>query len=201
MVNKHELQRRVEGIAFKAALRSTDPDRHKCFVSYHHDDQDEVEEFIAKFGSAFIAKAVGVADEDDFIGSDNTSYVMRQIRERYLTDSTVTIVLVGRCTWARRYVDWEIMSSLRDDAKNNRSGLMGITLPSAAKAGGKKTPARLNDNLPAEKGDDSYARWWKYPISTSQLKRYIEDAYGARDGRAILVENGRERFSSNRACA
>jgi molybdopterin biosynthesis enzyme len=23
--------------------------RHKCFISYHHDDEDEVEEFIEEF--------------------------------------------------------------------------------------------------------------------------------------------------------
>lgn len=122
---EHDLQRRVEAAAFKAALRSADSTRHKCFVSYHHSDQEEVEAFVESFGEEFIAKAVGVSDEDDFIDSDDTDYVMRKIREKYLTDSTVTIVLVGKCTWARRYVDWEIMSSLRNDSKNKRSGLRG----------------------------------------------------------------------------
>ncbi|WP_372493341.1 TIR domain-containing protein [Janibacter melonis] len=38
---------------------------------------------------------------------------MDRIRTKYLGDSSVTIVLVGSCTWARRYVDWEVYSSLR----------------------------------------------------------------------------------------
>ncbi len=76
--------------------------RHKCFVSFHHADEDEVAKFIEDFEDAFIPKVLGVSDEDDFIDSDDTDYVMDQIREKYLTDSTVTIVLVGKCTWARR---------------------------------------------------------------------------------------------------
>ena len=94
--SKHDLQRRVEAIAFKAALRRGDSTRHKCFVSYHHANQDEAEECIERFGKEFIAQAVGVSDEDDFVDSDGTDYVMRRIREKYLTASTVTIVLVGR---------------------------------------------------------------------------------------------------------
>jgi Thoeris protein ThsB, TIR-like domain len=98
--------------------------RHKCFVSFHHDDETEVEKFIEDFEEIFIPRVLGVSDEDDFIDSDDTGYVMDQIREKYLTDSTVTIVLVGKCSWARRYVDWEVYSTLRNDKKNRRSGLL-----------------------------------------------------------------------------
>jgi hypothetical protein len=118
--------------ATKAEAKSDDPTRHKCFVSYHADDADEVTDFIDDFGHVFIPRVIGVSDEDDFIDSSDVDYVMDCIREKYLTDSTVTIVLVGKCTWARRYVDWEIYSTLRNDKKNRRSGLMAVTLPSAA---------------------------------------------------------------------
>jgi hypothetical protein len=198
--SKHELQRRIEGIAFRAALRSDDTTRHKCFVSYHHEDQAEVETFIQSYGEVFIAKALGVSDEDDFINSDDTDYVMRRIREEYLTDSTVTIVLVGKCTWARRYVDWEIMSSLRNDSKNRRSGLLGITLPSAAQYAGKKPPERLSANLSGANGDEGYARWKKYPTAKSSLRSWIDDAFSARDDRGHLVRNAGPRFKSNRTC-
>lgn len=197
---KHDLQRRVEAIAFKAAARSSDPTRHKCFVSYHHEDQSEVEAFIDSFGDVFIAKAVGVSDEDDFIDSDDTDYVLRQIREKYLTDSTVSIVLVGKCTWARKYVDWEIMSTLRNDSANKRSGLIGITLPSAADYSGKMPPDRVADNVEGTNGDEGYARWKKYPGDKGSLRSWIDDAFDARDSRASLVENSRARFLSNRTC-
>ena len=69
--------------------------RHKCFVSFHQEDETEVEKFIDDFEDVFIPRILGVSDEDDFIDSNDTEYVMDQIREKYLTDSTVTIVLVG----------------------------------------------------------------------------------------------------------
>lgn len=84
--------------------------RHKVFISYHHDDQKEVEDFVKTFAderNVFIARALAVGMEQDIIDSDNADYVMQRIRKLYLKDSTVTIVLIGKCAWARRYVDWE----------------------------------------------------------------------------------------------
>src|SRR4051812_34087302 len=68
--------------------------RHKCFVSYHHADQAECEQFIDSFEDVFVPRVLGVSDEGDFIDSDDSDYVMDEIREKYLTDSTVTIILV-----------------------------------------------------------------------------------------------------------
>ena len=47
------------------------------------------------------------------IESDVVEYIMRRIRENYVTGSSCTIVLVGRDTWARKYVDWEIDATLQ----------------------------------------------------------------------------------------
>jgi hypothetical protein len=172
--------------------------RHKCFISYHRDDAREVESFIERFdddGNIFMSRVLGVAGQD-LIGSNDASYIMRAIRERFLRDSTVTIVMIGRCTWTRRFVDWEIASTLRNDANNKRSGLMAVTLPSVASSS-KKLPPRLKDNWD---GRNRYARWWKYPTSASQLAGHIEDAHEARDSRYDLIINSRQLFGSNRSC-
>lgn len=171
--------------------------RHKCFVSFHQADEGEVQSFIESFEDAFIPRVLGVSDEDEFIKSTDTDYVMEQIREKYLTDSTVTIVLVGKCTWARRYVDWEVYSSLRNDSKNRRSGLMAITLPSAADHASKQLPPRVDDNV---NGDKGYARWWKYPSSVSSLQGLIEEAFQARTNKADKIDNSRERKLNNSSC-
>ncbi|MDO8585962.1 MAG: TIR domain-containing protein [Armatimonadota bacterium] len=175
--------------------------RRKCFISYHKDDRKEVEAFIKKFDEeekVFISRSVGVSDDDqDLIDSENWDYVMKRIREKYLTDSTVTIVLIGKCTWSRRFVDWEIASTLRDDPNNKRSGLMAITLPSIANSSDKKLPPRLDDNVDGEKG---YARWWKYPGTADQLRNLIEIAFDARTSKEDLVNNGRERKKHSSHC-
>lgn len=183
--------------AVAAELKSEDPTRHKCFLSYHADDVDEVVAFLDSFGHVFIPRVIGASDEDDFISSEDTDYVMDCIRETHLRDSTVTIVLIGRCTWARRYVDWEVYSSLRNDKKNRRSGLMAITLPSVSSYSERSLPARVDDNFD---GSDGYARWWKYPSSAEVLASRIETAFTERTTRADLIDNSRSRRQRNASC-
>ncbi len=175
--------------------------RRKCFISYFHEDQDEVDAFVQKFDEdkdVFITKGVGIGD-DDIIDSEDKNYIMRRIREKHLVDSTVTIVLLGRCTWTRRYVDWEIASTLRNDANNKRSGLLAIDLPSRA---GKTTklPDRFKDNGYVSETGKGYAKWYKYPSSADKLAAWIEDAFDARDSRADQIDNTRDLFKNNRTC-
>lgn len=175
--------------------------RHKVFISYHKDDKDEVEEFIKTFDEekdVFIARAVGVSMSQDIIDSDNTDYVMRRIRELYLKDSTVTIVLLGKCTWSRRFVDWEIQASLRQGETVKPNGLLGIKLPSYNNNG---YPDRLNKNLRQnDQQEDCYARVINYPTRKDTLANAIEDAFNARTSRNKLIVNPRDRFTYNRTC-
>lgn len=175
--------------------------RHKVFISYHHDDQKEVDDFINTFESerhVFIRRGLGIGIADDIIDSDNTDYIMQRIRELYLKDSTVTIVLIGKCTWARRFVDWEIQSSLRQGKTVTANGLLGVKLESYRK---NDYPNRLNLNL-HEKGtsDPCYARAIAYPQRKDILASYIEDAFQARTKRDHLIVNPRERFKYNKQC-
>ena len=55
--------------------------------------------------------------------------IRQEIRDRYLRDSTVTIVLVGTETKQRKHVDWEIYSSMYDGSVNKQSGIVVINLP------------------------------------------------------------------------
>ncbi len=165
--------------------------RRKCFISYHHADEGEVQEFIQTFDhdqDVLIARGIGASMSGDIINSLNADYIKSQIRSKYLQDTTVTIVMVGRETWGRRFVDWEIAASLRNTTTSSASGLMAITLPSAANYVGKQLPARVQDNFDGESG---YARWWKYPNSSAGLATLIEEAYSARTVLANLRDNSR----------
>ncbi|AFR46712.1 TIR domain-containing protein [Gordonia sp. KTR9] len=194
----HYQQRQLEQFAASVAARKLDSTRHKCFVSYHAEDSSEVAEFIEQFGTEFIAKTVGVTDEDDFIDSQDTDYVMNQIRTKYLGDSTVTIALMGKCTWARRYVDWEIYSSLRDSKLSKVNGLLAIQLPS-----GGDLQARVEDNVSrnASGTDTGYARWFSYPATKTSLRAWISDAYDARTTRRDLINNTRPRRLRSASCS
>ncbi len=168
---------------------------HKCFISYHHDDQQYVNQFVRTFdilNNCFIHRAVGVMD-DNIINSTDTDYIMRRIRELYLADSTVTIILIGGCTWSRKYVDWEIASTLRNDPNNKRSGLIGIFLPYVSSR--MLVPPRLQDNI-----NSGYAQVFDYPKYAWQLTNWIEAAFNARFDSKKSVDNTRDLFGKNKQC-
>lgn len=197
----HWQQERLQKVALTAAARKHDTSRHKVFVSYHAADTDEVEQFLEDFGTEFIAKTVGVTDEDDFIDSQDTGYIMDRIRTKYLGDSSVTLVLVGSCTWARRYVDWEVYSSLRSSKHSKVNGLLAVQLPSVSGS----TPtlqARVSDNVErdAEGRNLGYARYYVYPGSKNTLRSWIDDAFAARTSRALLINNTRARRQRSATC-
>ena len=174
--------------------------RHRVFISYHHANQREVDDFVTTFSDerhVFIKRGLGEEMSQDIINSTNTTYVMNRIRSLYLGNSTVTIVMIGRCTWARRYVDWEIQASLRAGAATTRNGLLGIVLPSAAR--NPTAPNRLNLNL-SRNPAVAYARWYDYPQRRDALAGWIDDAFRARISRGHLIVNPRDRFVNNRQC-
>lgn len=173
--------------------------KHRVFISYHHEDQKEVDEFIKTFSderNVFTYRALGVMS-NDIINSKDPKYVMSQIRKNYLKDSVVTIVLIGKCTWSRRYVDWEIKTSLRQ-GEYTPNGLLGILLPSMGDTA--QPPQRLKDNLLGNNADEGYARWYIYPDRKDSLNNWIEDAFNARKNRANLIVNSAEMFKYNKSC-
>jgi hypothetical protein len=174
--------------------------KRKVFISFHQKDRREVDDFIERWSvkeGVFIPKALGVSDNDDFVNSTDPEYVMSKIREKYLGDSTVTILLIGKCTHSRRYVDWEIKASLRQGENYTPNGLVGILLPSCGNSA--HLPPRFKDNWQKEE-NNCYARYRAYPASSQQLADWIEDAYNARTTRAHLIQNRADMMKYNSKC-
>jgi antiphage defense system Thoeris ThsB-like protein len=168
--------------------------RRKVFISYFHGNRDWAQYFVNSFGAAngiFIPKALGLDyDGADRIDSQNTDYVMNQIRERCIDDSSVQIVLIGTCTHSRRYIDWEIKRSLLAG-----NGLLGIVLP-------PNTSTHLPERFQANWSQDGsgYAQFRAYPQDGSQLRGWIEQAYEARALHTFLAKNASEVWARNRVC-
>ena len=102
---------------------------HKVFVSYHHKRDQQYKEALVEFGerhSVFVDRSVDTGDIPD---EWTDQQIRRKIRDQYLRDSTVTVVLVGAETERRKHVDWEIHSSMYDGSVNHRSGIVVINLP------------------------------------------------------------------------
>ncbi|MHC4662669.1 MAG: TIR domain-containing protein [Planctomycetota bacterium] len=157
---------------------------HKCFASYHAADKKAVDDFCEKVGGSFIRR--GVKMEEDIADSEDTDYVMRRIRELYLQDSTVTIVLIGKCTWARRFVDWKVQAFLRQPKDEYPNGLVAIQLWDSYSI----LPDRVKLNV-----DSGYAKFYKYPKSSTSLANMIDEAWNAWFDKANLIKNPGERYS------
>ena len=102
---------------------------HKVFISYHHaNDQWYKDNLVSmgKYHKIFIDQSVDTGDISDNL-SDPA--IREKIRDDYLRDSTVTIVLVGLETKRRKHVDWEIYSSMIDGKVNKKSGILVVNLP------------------------------------------------------------------------
>jgi hypothetical protein len=175
------------------------PVRRKVFISYFSKDRDEVNKFVnqwANIEKVFIPKVIGVKDNDDLINSTNSDYIMSQIRKKYLGDSTVTIVLIGSCTHSRRYIDWEIKSSLRRGSYIP-NGLIGILLRSCGERA--HLPPRFDENW-NQKSQECYARYHYEPKNAHQLRQWINDAHEARTSRADFIQNSSDMMKYNAKC-
>ena len=174
--------------------------RHRVFISYHDEDREHRDRFVRNMGDSIIDCSVQVDDIDDTNLQVDT--IRRNIRDDYIADATVTIVLVGQCTWQRKHVDWEIGSSLRDTRNNSRCGLLGIILPNHSDHGRtnyrpRLVPPRLADNC---QGGDPYARIYDMPGSwiESSVRRWVHQAF-LRRRNDPPPDNSRPQFGRNRS--
>ena len=184
------------------------PVKRKVFISYCHLNQLEANTFAERWKNVFIPRALGTTFSDDIINSTNPEYVMSQIRQKYLGDSTVTIVLIGSCTHSRRYVDWELKASLKQ-GDSTPNGVFALLLPSAQLPEGRiftKTqsryppiPNRLDLNY-APNNVLKYARYFTMPTSDKGMRAHIEDAFSARTSRASAIVNPSDMMKYNAVC-
>ena len=104
--------------------------QHKVFISYRHKNDQVYKEELLRANREypmFIDASVDTGDISDDLNDQTTRQL---IRDSYLRDSTVTILLVGTETKRRKHIDWEIYSSMIDGTVNKKSGILVVTLPS-----------------------------------------------------------------------
>ena len=103
---------------------------HKVFISYHHANDQYYEEQLLSLNDRFDIFIDQSVDTGDISDDLDDATIREKIRDEYLRDSSVTILLVGLDTKKRKHVDWEIYSSMYDGKVNKRSGVLVINLPS-----------------------------------------------------------------------
>jgi hypothetical protein len=107
--------------------------RHKCFISFKKEDEGYKKE-IQRWNEG---NKIDMIDKslNEAIDSEYPDYVMRKIREDYLSDSTVTIFLIGMNSAEvlgveeQQYIKRELQASLYNGDGNTRNGILGVVLP------------------------------------------------------------------------
>ena len=172
--------------------------RHKVFISYHHDrDQKYKDWLLETMSSDIVDSSVRDGDIDDRLSTED---IWEHIRDEFIADATAMIVLIGRDTWSRKYMDWEIGSALNKSKNNSRCGVLGIILPDHPDYRKKYhapnlLPPRLAANIG---GDDPYVRLYDWPGdgSLSVIRDWVHTAFERREGPP--PDNYSKRFKINR---
>jgi len=159
--------------------------KRRVFISYHH----KLDQYHCDFLSMHFSKNLKVFTDrrlDEPVRSDDPEYVIRKIREDYIQGSSITIVLCGKETHKRKYVDWEIASTL-----HHEHAILGIRLP-----GCTIMPERLYQNYSS--GYAHMINWnpllWK--LNPSQFIQEIKIAI-QRSNTKSLIRNSASQMARN----
>jgi len=171
--------------------------KHKVFISFHSADIKYKDEFEKLFHYTFDIIVSRSVQENDISNNVSTETVRQKIRDEYLRDSTVTVVLIGANTWQRKHVDWEISSSIRKTEFSSRSGLLGILLPTHPSYLKEHynpyiIPPRLYDNLKC-----GFAGMYDWSTNPEIIQTRIHAAFSRRDN--MIPDNSYPSFANNRS--
>lgn len=103
---------------------------HKCFISFKTQDMWYKKYIQEELNIDMIDKSL-----NEPINSYDEDYIMRKIRDDYLSDSTVTIHLIGEYSAENAYfenqsfIKRELQASLYNGNGNTKNGILGIVLP------------------------------------------------------------------------
>ncbi len=154
------------------------------FVSYAHRlDQDAVDDFRVKFADKRMTFSDRSLDNMDIGHLSDDSIKNNYIRPK-IANSSVTIVLIGKETGGRWWVDWEIYYSLLKTTGNDRNGLLGILIPNKE----HWIPKRLKKNL-------HMGKIINMPRDYRTLENAIEEVYALRSEKPNLNDLLRQRNS------
>lgn len=102
----------------------------KCFISFKTEDAAYKKIIQEDLKIDMIDKSL-----DEAIDSDDEDYIMRKIREDYLSDTTVTIHLIGQHNSEnkgyeeQKFIKRELQASLYNGENNTKNGILGVVLP------------------------------------------------------------------------
>ena len=104
----------------------------KVFVSYYHKDDQFYKDSLIRLNNTrhmFVDNSVDTGDIDDTEMTDEQIRI--KIRDDYIKDTDVFVLLCGKNTKHRKHVDWEIHAAMYKSSQKDPIPLLVLNLPSA----------------------------------------------------------------------
>ena len=111
--------------------------RHRVFLSYYHHDDQRYKDYLIKMQEFNIETMQMQSIFEDFSVHENeiddtglsSEQIRCIIRDEYIKDATVLILLCGENTKKRKHIDWELHAAMYDSLANRQMGIIVINLP------------------------------------------------------------------------
>ena len=104
--------------------------KHKVFISYYHEEDQEYKDALLEMNDkhdVFVDESVHQGEiDDDGLSAEDIRCI---IRDDYIKDATVLILLCGGNSRKRKHIDWELHAAMFNTDKNPKLGILVINLP------------------------------------------------------------------------
>ncbi len=130
--------------------------RHRVFISYYHHDDQRYKDYLIKMQEFNIETMQMQSIFEDFSVHEkeiddaglSSEQIRCIIRDEYIKDATVLILLCGENTKKRKHIDWELHAAMYDSPANRQMGIIVINLPTikqGIRASSKEEKPLLSD--------------------------------------------------------
>jgi hypothetical protein len=140
----------------------------RCFISFKTEDI-----YFKNYIQTYLNVDMIDHSLDAPINSTDENYIMRKIREDYLSTSTVTIHIIGlhsgesRGAYEQRFIKRELQASLYHGDGNTQNGILGVVIPlmmgtiyrgayNCPSCGGSHTYVGINDDTVVKEFSHNY---------------------------------------------
>ena len=111
--------------------------RHRVFISYYHHDDQRYKDYLIKMQEFNIETMQMQSIFEDFSVHEkeiddaglSSEQIRCIIRDEYIKDATVLILLCGENTKKRKHIDWELHAAMYDSPANRQMCIIVIKLP------------------------------------------------------------------------
>lgn len=163
--------------------------QQKVYISYAHREDKKYKEYLEEtFKDLIFNKTV---NDEDLYPRRGSEYIDRLINENYIDEDSLVIVLIGKSTRAKKYVDWEIYTALEQKAK-----VVGVLLPGVRIKEQKivfaDIPTRFADNVKS-----GYCALYTWKDTIENFEQLLSMAYNDELGSKEKINNKRKRLLTN----